>query len=136
MQSPHGSNAAPSMDAQSANATPTVIQTVPQPGQPVNSQPKYSLPEIKTESGEDAIAQVPGAVVKYSLSSWTADEQERVTQALDNTGEFTPEQVRKWVGDVNGKLEIPNHIITTAPHLPAVKRCFILRINLMLLQWH
>lgn len=76
-------------------------QSVSQPNQPVNSQQKYSLPEIKTEDGEDAIEQVPGAVAKYSFSSWTADEQARVTQALINTGEFTPEEVQKWISDVN-----------------------------------
>lgn len=90
-----------------------------------NPDIRYSLPEneaqpiVKDDDGEDILSELPGGTVvvdtnniKYSLNSFTKDEQDRVRAALlakkDENGnqEFTEEQVDKYMSDALGIASI------------------------------
>ena len=77
---------------------------------------KFSLPEttvIASDDQGDALAEeLPGGTVaintdrKYSLSSFSDEEQKRVRQALLDSGRFSKEQVDKYLTDALGIASI------------------------------
>lgn len=67
----------------------------------VSSDTKQPL----SENGENVVALEGGAVIKYSLSTWTPETQTNVRENLIKVG-YEPSRVDKWIKDTNSVASV------------------------------